>query len=153
MKVTTAAFPDGGAIPRVYTCEGEDRSPSLAWSEVPPETKSFALILDDPDAPMGTFTHWLLWDIPGDQRTLDEGIPKQATWGPMKQGRNDFHKIGYGGPCPPRGHGVHRYQFHLYALTRDRLGLPGGASRAEMEAALRGCIIAEAQLTGTYERR
>ena len=153
MQITSSAFQPGAPIPRRHTCEGEDVSPPLAWREAPAGTRSFALIMDDPDAPVGTFTHWILWDIPGEASSLEEGMAKAAEVGSIKQGRNDFRSIGYGGPCPPRGHGPHRYFFKLYALDVPTLGLAGGSSRGRLETAMRGHILAEAQVMGTYERR
>ncbi len=150
MKITSAAFQDGGLIPQKYTCDGEDVSPPLAWTDPPRETQSIALIADDPDAPRGTWVHWVIYDLPPDARELSEGVPPAETLpNGAKQGRNDFGKIGYGGPCPPRG--THRYFFKLYALDR-KLGLPAGKTKQELLEAMRGHVLTEAQLMGRYAR-
>jgi Raf kinase inhibitor-like YbhB/YbcL family protein len=144
--LTSAAFERGEPIPRRHTCDGEDLSPPLAWSSPPDGTASLALIVDDPDAPVGTFTHWLAWDIPSDALLgLTEG---QAA--PV-EGRNDFRTTGYRGPCPPRGHGPHRYVFRLFALAAP-LGLRAGAGSADVQRAARAHTLAVAELVGTYER-
>lgn len=147
MSLTSTAFVDGDTIPVMYTCDGSDVSPELRWTEPPAGTKSFALIVDDPDAPKGLFTHWVLFDIAGAARGLAQGDHKIG-----RSGRNSFGKVGYGGPCPPRGHGTHRYYFTLYALDVDSLGLVEGADRAAVEAALAGHVLATAQLMGRYVR-
>lgn|SRR5574340_1403512 len=149
-KLTVSAFPEGGAISELHTCEGANISPSLEWSGEPNQTESFALIVDDPDAPGGAWTHWLLWDIPASVRNLAQGY-KPGKVG--VSGSNDFGKPGYGGPCPPRGHGPHRYFFKVYALGVPTLGLKPGARRAEVDKALRGRILAETQYMGRFERR
>ncbi|MFB3828922.1 MAG: YbhB/YbcL family Raf kinase inhibitor-like protein [Bryobacteraceae bacterium] len=149
-KLTVGAFPEGGIIPELYTCEGADLSPSLEWSGEPNRTESFALIVDDPDAPAGVWTHWLLWDIAASVRSLAQGY-KPGKLG--VSGTNDFGRQGYGGPCPPRGHGPHRYFFKVYALGVPSLGLKAGARRAEVDKALRGRILAETQYMGRFERR
>lgn len=150
MEITSAAFQDGGLIPQKYTCDGEDVSPPLAWTDPPRETQSIALIADDPDAPRGTWVHWVIYDLPPDARELSEGVPPAETLpNGAKQGRNDFGKIGYGGPCPPRG--THRYFFKLYALDR-KLGLPAGKTKQELLEAMRGHVLTEAQLMGRYAR-
>jgi hypothetical protein len=146
--LTSEAFRDGGDIPRRYTCDGENLSPPLAWSGVPEGTTGFALIVADPDAPGGTFTHWLLYDIPEDRTHFGEGL--QAGEG----GRalvNDFGQARYGGPCPPRGHGPHRYRFTLHALNTPALKLRGG-TRSELEHAVQPHTLGTAALTGRYER-
>ena len=145
--LTSPAFADGANIPRRHTCDGENRSPRLTWRDPPTGARSFALIVDDPDAPAGTFTHWVLFDIPGGSTELAEA----ATGG--RSGRNDFGKNGYGGPCPPKGHGPHRYFFKLSALDVDALTLGDGASRAQLEKAMQGHVLAAAQLVGRYERK
>lgn len=147
MTLQSSAFRDGETIPRRYTCDGEDRSPELSWSDAPPLTCSFSLIMDDPDAPRGTFTHWLVWDLPSSLATLPEGAA-----GIGQAGTNDFGRSGYGGPCPPRGHGPHRYFFTLYALDVESLRLRPGASRQSLESAMQGHILAQARLMGRYER-
>jgi len=151
LSITSAAFQEGDKIPDKYTCQGQDISPPLAWSEPPEGTQSFVLIMDDPDAPGGVFTHWVIFNIPSDSRQLAEAIPTQAqlTSGAL-QGRNDFGRIGYGGPCPPRGRS-HRYQFTLYALDQP-LDLKAGASKKQVIDAMQGHILAQGQLTGTYQR-
>ncbi len=149
--ITTKAFPIGGAIPKKYTCDGPDVSPELTWANAPAGTESFALIADDPDAPAGTWTHWIVWNIPVKSTSLQEGVAKQQTLGDgTRQGNNDFKRIGYGGPCPPPGK-PHRYFFRLYALGTT-LELMPGANRSELERAIQGHALAEAQLMGTYQR-
>ena len=147
MKLTSAAFAEGGTIPAKYTCDGLDVSPPLAWSSVPAGTKAFALIADDPDAPAGTWVHWVLYNVPGSIAQFPEGV---SGPGGAVQGRNDFGKVGYGGPCPPPGK-PHRYFFKLYALDAP-LALKAGAIKAEVERAMQGHALAEAQLMGTYGR-
>jgi Raf kinase inhibitor-like YbhB/YbcL family protein len=144
---SSTAFADGQAIPANYTCDGANASPPLRW-DGPPQAQSFALIVDDPDAPGGIFTHWVLYDILGAQRELPEGAPGTGT-----PGMNDFSKAGYGGPCPPRGNGPHRYIFTLYALDIPSLKLPAGRPRQEIERAMQGHVLAQAKLMGRYERR
>jgi Raf kinase inhibitor-like YbhB/YbcL family protein len=146
--LTCSAFANGELIPKAYTCEGRNISPELHWSEAPANTQSFALIVDDPDAPGGTFTHWILFDVPADRQRLAEG---EAAIGVA--GKNDFGKAGYGGPCPPRGHGPHRYYFTLYALDVPALRLKSGAGRREVEKAMHGHILAQTQYLGRYERK
>jgi Raf kinase inhibitor-like YbhB/YbcL family protein len=147
----TKAFPKGGEIPARYTCSGDDLSPALSWSGVPQNTKSFALIVDDPDAPSGTFTHWLVYDLPAATHHLPESVSRTDDQsGGGRQGRNDFGRVGYGGPCPPPGK-AHRYFFRLYALNAP-LSLPAGASRQALEAAMRGHVIAQAELMGKFAR-
>lgn len=149
-KLTVEGFREGGVIPREHTCEGDDRSPALTWQDAPRTTKSFALIVDDPDAPMGVWNHWLLWDIPADAARIEAGFKPGALG---ISGANDFRKTGYNGPCPPRGHGVHRYFFKLHALDVSSLGLAAGANRAKLDAALQGHVLAEAAYMGRYERK
>jgi Raf kinase inhibitor-like YbhB/YbcL family protein len=147
-KLTLNAFPEGGVIPSAYTCEGEDKSPALSWSDEPPGTKSFAVIVDDPDAPSGTFTHWLLYDIPSSVHSL----PEESSSNEGISGKNDFGRTGYNGPCPPEGHGPHRYYFKVFAVDVPSLGLRAGAKRADVDRALRNHVLAEAQHMGRYER-
>jgi Raf kinase inhibitor-like YbhB/YbcL family protein len=147
--LTSSAVASGRPIPIRYTCDGDNLSPPLAWTDPPPGTSAFALIVDDPDAPSGTFTHWLLCDVPATTSALDEGL-RSGRIGVA--GVNDFSKPGYGGPCPPRGHGPHRYRFHLHALGR-RLGLKPGYSRADLDAAIAGAVLGTATLEATYERK
>ena len=150
MKLTSTAFKDGEAIPRGYTCDGANVSPPLEWSGVPKSAKTFALITDDPDAPSGTFVHWVLYNLPAEGLGLIENTPMTETLrGGGMQGKNDFGKIGYGGPCPPSG--THRYFFKLYALDSE-LALKPGATKAELEKAVEGHITGQAQLIGTYSR-
>ena len=151
LVVSSPAFQEGGKIPAKYTCEGEDVSTALTWSEPPAETQSFALIVDDPDAPMGVFTHWAIFNIPSDSRQLAEAIPAQTQL-PSRalQGTNGFGRIGYGGPCPPPGR-LHRYQFTLYVLDQS-LDLDGGVSKEQLLDAMQGNILARGRLTGTYQR-
>jgi Raf kinase inhibitor-like YbhB/YbcL family protein len=141
----SSAFDRGGPIPRRHSCEGEDLSPPLSWSGAPEGTRSLALVVDDPDAPAGTFTHWLAWALDPGATGLDEGEAAPV------EGRNDFGTSGYRGPCPPSGHGRHRYSFRLYALDSDP-DLPSGAGKRELVRALEGHTLAAAELIGTYER-
>ena len=150
LKLTIRAFRDGDWIPKLHTCEGADLSPALEWEGEPDATKSFALIVDDPDAPVGTWNHWLLWDIPATVHTIPQGF-KAAQAG--MSGTNDFGRLGYGGPCPPKGHGPHRYFFKLFALDVAPLGLAAGAKRAALDRAISGHDLAEASYMGRYERR
>ena len=143
--LSSPAFEGGERIPARYTCEGDNQPPPLEWSHVPDGVRSFALIVDDPDAPGGTFTHWIQWNIPADARAMDGQVHGVG-------GRNDFQGIGYGGPCPPPRHGAHRYYFHLYALDVDELDLPEGARRQQLEAAIEDHVIAEDILMGRFER-
>jgi Raf kinase inhibitor-like YbhB/YbcL family protein len=150
-QLTTAAFSAGGTIPKKFTCDGPDVSPPLHWKEAPVGTHSFALIMDDPDAPVGTWVHWVLYNLPANTTELPEGVEKrdQMANGAM-QGRNDFRKVGYGGPCPPAGK-PHRYFFKLYALD-TKLNLKGGATKPEVERAMKGRILAQTELMGLYGR-
>ena len=146
-ELTSPSFAHGGEIPSRHTCEGPDLSPELRWSGAPAATKSFALIVDDPDARRERpFVHWLLYKIPHGHRSIPAG-----STGTGIEGRNDFGRTGYGGPQPPPGHGVHRYRFRLYALDRE-IGLAPGATREELEAQMRGHVLEEGELVGTYER-
>ena len=151
LSLASAAFKHGDRIPVRHTCDAADLSPPLAWSGGPEGTKSYALIADDPDAPMGVFTHWVVVNVPPEVRDLPEGVPrgKPLTVGGV-QGTNDFEAVGYGGPCPPPGK-PHGYRFRLYALD-TLLSLTGGASRNEVLRAIRGHVLAEAELVGTYGR-
>jgi len=151
MTISTPSFSHGGDIPRKFTCEGADVSPELSWTGAPAATQSFALIADDPDAPVGTWTHWVLFDLPATTTSLPEGMSKvDELSGGGRQGRNDFRKIGYGGPCPPPGK-PHRYFFKLYALDA-KINLKPGASKQEVEQAMKGHILAQAELMGKYRR-
>ena len=151
IEVTSTSFQQGMSIPKQYTGDGVDQSPPLFWSELPSGTKSIALIYDDPDAPRGTWVHWVLYNLPASARSLPEGVPKQNELADgTRQGRNDFARVGYGGPCPPRGP-AHRYLFKLYALDA-RLDLKPGASKADLEKAMATHILAQGQLMGRYKR-
>jgi Raf kinase inhibitor-like YbhB/YbcL family protein len=144
-------FANGADIPRAFTCDGEDRSPALEWSEAPAGTKSFALIADDPDAPVGTWVRWVIFNIPGGARWLKGGVEKKDQLADgTRQGLNDFHKTGYNGPCPPPGK-PHRYFFKLYALSAE-LTLPAGASKSELERAMEGHILSRAEWMGRFKR-
>jgi Raf kinase inhibitor-like YbhB/YbcL family protein len=148
--VTSQAFKSGEPIPSKYTCDGEDVSPPISWSGANEQTKSCALIVDDLDAPIGPFTHWVIFNIPAAASSLQEGVPAVGTLSNgAVQGRNGFGKIGYGGPCPPSG--THRYVFHLYALD-TLLSLQAGASEGDALQAMKGHILAEGELTGLYSR-
>jgi Raf kinase inhibitor-like YbhB/YbcL family protein len=151
LDITSAAFAHGGMIPQKYTCDGMDVSPPLAWSGVPEGTKTLALISDDPDAPVGTWVHWVLYNIPAGVTELPEGIPSDATLkNGAKHGITDFKRLGYGGPCPPGG--THRYYFKLYALDTV-LELEAGCTKKELLAAMEGHVLADGQLMGKYARR
>ena len=149
--ITSPAFASGAGIPKPYTCQGADISPAIAWSGDPTQTVSFALIVDDPDAPVGTWVHWVMWNIPPSVHQLAENVAKHDRLDSgAVQGRNDFRKIGYNGPCPPPGN-THRYYFRLYALD-GKLTLAPGASRKELDAAMQGHVLAQAEYMGTYRR-
>lgn len=145
IKITSSAFQEGGNIPSKFSCDGGNTNPPLQISGVPSGAKSLALVVDDPDAPGGVFTHWIIWNIPAQTTTIPEGSAAKAT-----QGTNDFGKSGYGGPCPPSG--VHRYAFKVFALDRQ-LVLSGGAKRAQLDAVIKGHVIAQGELTGRYSRK
>jgi Raf kinase inhibitor-like YbhB/YbcL family protein len=141
----SSAFQNAQAIPSRHSCEGDDVSPPLRWSNVPEGTRSLALVVDDPDAPGGVFTHWIAWGLDPAAEGLGEGEPAPL------EGRNDFGTSGYRGPCPPPGHGRHRYVFRLYALDADP-GLDAGGTKAELERAIEGHVLTIAELVGTFER-
>jgi Raf kinase inhibitor-like YbhB/YbcL family protein len=150
MVLKSPAFAEGGMIPGKYTCDGADVSPHLSWTAVPVEARTLALICDDPDAPGGTWVHWVLFNLPASVRELPEQVPADRE--PDVGGRHgvtDFRRVGYGGPCPPAG--VHRYFFRLYALDAA-ISLPAGATGAQVEARMKGHVLAEAQLMGRYGR-
>jgi Raf kinase inhibitor-like YbhB/YbcL family protein len=152
MQLTSTAFAEGPPIPEKYTCDGPNLSPPLKWSGAPTGTKSLVLIADDPDAPSGTWVHWVLFDLPASTNELPEDMPKsQYVPGNAKQGLNDFRRLGYGGPCPPPGK-PHRYFFKLYALDTT-LPLKPGTTKAEVERAMTNHVLAQAQLLGTYKRK
>ena len=144
--LASASFGDGRPLPAQFTCDGTDQSPPLAWSEPPRGTKSFALVVDDPDAPGGTFRHWGAYDIPASARAISAGEPIGV------QTINDFGKPGYGGPCPPKGNGPHHYHFKLFALDADKLGLPANARAADVERAAKRHALGQGELIGAYER-
>lgn len=145
---SSSAFGYGQPIPAVYTCKGRDISPPLQWSDLPAGTKSLALIMDDPDAPMGTWVHWVIYNIPPTRNGLEEAIPAQERLADGSlQGKNSWRRIGYGGPCPPSG--THRYYFRLYALD-STLSLAPGASKEQVLAAMQGHILAQAEWMGTF---
>jgi len=151
MELKRQAFAAGEMIPAKYTCDGQDISPPLGWSDPPAGTIEFALISDDPDAPVGTWVHWVMWNIPAGASALDENLPKTASLSNgTKQGTTDFRRIGYGGPCPPSG--THRYYFKLYALD-TALNLPASTTKKDLEKAMQGHILGQAELMGTYRRR
>jgi len=148
-----SVFHEGGYIPAEFTCDGEDINPPIFIGHIDPKVKSLVIIVDDPDAPGGTFTHWIAWNIPP-LGEIPKGVPKEGVVEApirMVQGRNDFGRIGYGGPCPPRGK-PHHYHFRVYALDTE-LGLPAGASRKELERAMEGHVLQWGELVGLYERR
>lgn len=147
MALHSDAFQNGDRIPPEYTCQGEGLSPPLRWDNVPTETASLALIMDDPDSSGGTMTHWLLYDIPPGAGAVAEGEQGLGT-----EGRNGFSVTGYRGPCPPEDHGEHRYRFTLHALDVDSLGLPPGATREQLESTMRGHVLEVAELVGTFEK-
>lgn len=151
LAISSSSFAAGAEIPAKYTCSGADVSPQLAWSGAPSRTQSFALIADDPDAPVGTWTHWVLYDLPPATSGLPEGVSKvDEPPAGGRQGQNDFRKVGYGGPCPPPGK-PHRYFFKLYALDK-MLGLKPGASKQQVEQAMQGHILAHAEVMGKFKR-
>ncbi len=150
-ELQTTAFQTGQDIPPRFTCDGADVSPPLRWTEPPAGTGSFALIADDPDAPGGTWVHWLAYDLPATLRELPEGAAKSQEFaGGARQGSNDFERIGYGGPCPPPGK-AHRYFFKLYGLDK-KLDLKAGATKQDLERAMKGHILVQAELMGRYHR-
>jgi hypothetical protein len=145
--LTSDAFQEGQPIPAQYTCDGADQSPALSWAEAPPGTKSFALVVDDPDAPGGTHHHWGAYDIPASTRSIAAG--QQAGI----QATNDSNKAGYNGPCPPAGHGVHHYHFKLFALDTDKLEVGANPGIADVENAANQHAVGKGELIGTYERK
>ena len=151
LELKSPAFKEGGTIPERYTCKGDNISPPLEWTGVPDGAKSFALIMDDPDAPMGTWVHWVIYNIPGSASMLKENIPRDSelTSG-ARQGANSFRWIGYGGPCPPKGP-AHRYVFKLCALDEE-LDLPAGATKGVLLMRMDGHVLDETRLTGLFQR-
>ncbi len=151
MKLTSPAFEEGQPIPQRHTCDGDDVSPPLAWTAAPAGTRSFALICDDPDAPIGNWVHWVIWSIPAASTELPEMVaPTDMLPGGARQGLNDFRRVGYGGPCPPPGR-PHRYFFKLYALDAE-LNLAPRATKRDLLRAMGSHVLAEAELMGTYQR-
>lgn len=151
LKFESASFQHGAAIPVKHTCDGEDLSPPLSWSAVPEGTRGFALICDDPDAPIMTWVHWIVYALPAERRSLPEDVKRvrQLSDG-TRQGTNSWKRIGYGGPCPPRN-STHRYFFRLYALGKE-MDLGPGAEKRELLRAMEGAVLAQAELMGTYRR-
>jgi Raf kinase inhibitor-like YbhB/YbcL family protein len=145
IQITSTVFTEGGKIPKIYTCDDQNVSPPLAWTRVPTNTVSLALIMDDPDATAGTWVHWVLYNLPPSLSSLEQGKSGEGT-----DGKNDFGKLGYGGPCPPRG-ANHRYFIKMYALDAT-LDLKSGATKAQVENAMKGHILAQGQLMGRYGR-
>ena len=162
LHLNSPAFTEGETIPKAYTCDGADKSPPLQWSDIPQAARSLVLICDDPDAPAGTWSHWVVFNLPPDVTSLEEGIAAELAAAPESrpavkqslrttlQGKNDFGRIGYGGPCPPSG--THRYVFRLYAVDRG-LDIPAGATRTQVLRAIEGHVVAEGKLTGKYARK
>jgi len=149
MSLSSSAFKDGQPIPVDYTCDGKNISPPLSWTGAPGETKSLLLIVDDPDAPSGVWTHWIVWNLSTDTSALPEDFTKSPS--SATQGNNDFKKLGYGGPCPPTGK-AHRYYFRIYALD-TALDVPAGATRKQIDAAMAKHVLSMGQLMGTYQRK
>jgi Raf kinase inhibitor-like YbhB/YbcL family protein len=153
IQITSNAFQEGEAIPIKHTCDGSDRSPALSWSNIPEDTQTLALICEDPDAPSGTFVHWIIYNISPTVTGLAEGVPTvELLPDGTIQGQNHFKRTGYSGPCPPPGDSPHRYFFRLYALDTE-IQLPAGAGREEFARALEGHILAGGHLMGTYQRK
>jgi len=150
MQIRSKAFPDGGPIPRRFTCDGEDLSPPLQWSGVPSQARSLVILCDDPDAPGGTWHHWAIYDLPADRTELAEGASRADA---LKEAHNDFNKIGYGGPCPPPGHGPHHYHFRLLALSVDQLAVAEDPSCRDVEREARKHVTEQATLVGVFERK
>ncbi|MBW1997459.1 MAG: YbhB/YbcL family Raf kinase inhibitor-like protein [Deltaproteobacteria bacterium] len=150
IEISSSAFVNGGIIPRKYTCDGRDLSPPLKWENIPAKAKSLALICDDPDAPMGTWVHWVLFNLPPSVTELPEGVPSSRVLeNGAKHGKNDFRRFGYGGPCPPSG--THRYYFKVYALD-TMTDLAPGITKSQLLEAMRGHVLAQGQLMGRYRR-
>ncbi len=151
----TSSFKNGEFIPKKYTCEGEDISPELVITDIPANAKAIAIICDDPDAPVGTFVHWVLWNLPvkGAKVVVAENVKKVDKLADgTRQGYNDFGKVGYNGPCPPRGHGPHHYHFKVYALDTT-LDIKENVKKADLEKAMKGHILAQGEIVGLYERK
>ncbi len=151
LTISSPSFPSGGDIPKKFTCDGADVSPQLTWTDPPAGTKSLAVLVDDPDAPVGNWNHWALWNLPATARGLAEGVSKEASLSDgSQQGKNDFRRTGYNGPCPPPGK-PHRYYFKLFALDTN-LDLKSGATKREIDSAMKGHILAQAEWMGRYGR-
>ena len=151
LDLTSSAFADGQALPAQFTCSCAGQSPPLSWSQPPQGTKSFALVVDDPDAPSGTFRHWGAYDIPANLRSLDAGAGNSAG-SAFAQALNDFGKPGYGAPCPPPGHGPHHYRFRLFALDVDKLAIPANGKASDVESEANKHLVGQARLTGVFQR-
>lgn len=145
IQITSSAFKEGDRIPRLYSCDDKNISPPISWTGVPSNTVTLAIIMDDPDTPSGTWVHWVLYNLPPDLTSLEQGFSGKGT-----AGKNDFNRMGYGGPCPPKG-STHRYYIKIYALD-TLLDLKAGASKAQVESLMRGHILAQGQLMGKYRR-
>ena len=152
MQLESSAFSDGGAIPRRFTCDGEDVSPPLHWSHAPAGVRSFVVLCDDPDSPARTWRHWAVYDLPPSRAALPEGAGRPHGEEGLKQGVNDFGQAAYGGPCPPHRHGPHHYRFRLLALSTDRLAVRADPTCRDVEREARKHLVAESVLIGTYER-
>jgi len=151
LTLVSPSFEPGGDIPKKFTCDSDDESPEIAWSGAPGGTETFALVVDDPDAPGRTFTHWVVFNIPGTLAGLEEGMSAfDIIKAGASQGKNDFGQVGYGGPCPPPGK-PHHYHFHLYALD-SVLDLPSGVSKGAVLAAMKGHVLDDAEIVGLYKR-
>lgn len=154
MQISSSAITDGEPIPERHTCEGEDVSPLLELAATPAAARALAIIVDDPDAPGGTFVHWLIWNLPSNLAEIPEGVSQDEVAGDLGeavQGENDFGEIGYRGPCPPPGDGDHRYRFTVYALDAE-LDLEPGADRDELDEAMEGHVLGTAQISGVFSR-
>jgi Raf kinase inhibitor-like YbhB/YbcL family protein len=152
MQLETSAFKPGSDIPRQFTCDGSNISPALTWNGPPDRTQSFALVMEDPDAPGRRWVHWVIYDLPAEERELREAIPPEGSLpSGARQGLNDFRRLGYGGPCPPPGP-PHRYFFKLFALDR-KLELDAGATRSHLDRSMRGHVLAQADVMGRYRRK
>jgi Raf kinase inhibitor-like YbhB/YbcL family protein len=152
LMIASPAIPPGGEIPPQYTCDGADISPPLVWAGAPQGTESLVLVVQDPDAPSGSFVHWAAFDIPPSYRGLDAGYSANRPAGAFHQARNDFGKAGYGGPCPPRGHGTHHYHFRLLAISRPILDLRAPAAALDVLRTAQPYVIEQAEFVSTYHR-
>ena len=152
LMLASPAIPPNGEIPAQYTCDGADISPPLSWSDVPAGTGSLVLVVEDPDAPSGTFRHWAVFDIPPTSRGLDAGYSANRPTAALHEARNDFGKTGYSGPCPPKGAGTHHYHFRLLAISRPTLDLRAPAAALDVLKAAQPYVIQQAELVGTYHR-